>query len=248
MKNQKKVNPYEKKAARKPLRITRKHWIIGASVLAVIAILIGFAAFGPGADPHAGHNHGDETNTNQTHSADDGHDHGNEGNANTNNTAERTGVLTYRAYTNADKTRCVQIVDENNKVLFEKDKIHNGPFEESVSDDVFCLSWATGTGPNDFEAIFWNKKTGQLSTLFWAPRGFNGERVAYPSEDQTTIIVQDIFNKGTFQKTYDLPNAYTGGDDVIVGGTLRADKQSVSVTFLVDDQGNTTQAIIPLNK
>ena len=69
----KKVNPYEKKKKRS-VKITKQQWIGIACALTVILLVAGIAIGNKffGGDPHAGHNHGTET---ETHYEGDGHDH-----------------------------------------------------------------------------------------------------------------------------------------------------------------------------
>lgn len=250
--SQKKVNPYAKKAA-KSRRITKKQRTTIVVVLCVAAIIAGIIVAAKlsgasAADPHAGHNHA----TGEEHTEDDGHDHSS-GATNNNNSSHGqdnpsqidTGVLNYRVYTNADQTFRVTVVDKNNKVLFQKDKTHRVPVAEKVTDTIFTISWATGDGPNDFESIFCNKETGAVSALFYAPRGYDGRRVAYSSDDQTVIIVQDIFNKSNYLKHYTLKGAYTEGDYIIRNGKLAEDNK-VQVTYVVNKNNGTHTVSIPL--
>ena len=201
-KNVKKVNPYEKKKKRS-LKITRKQWTAIIALLCAVALIVGIIIAGNlrgnGHYEGDGHNHGAEGE----HYEGDGHDHGSDGHTN----STSTDKVKYRYYTNEDKTYRVQVLNAGNKVLFEKDKLANVPFETKISDTIVELSWATGSGANDFEAIYWNKETGNISQLFWAPKGTDGVRIAYPSEDQTKVIVQDLFDKDSYCKEYELKNA-----------------------------------------
>lgn len=262
----KKVNPYEKKKKRQ-IRITRKQWIAIISLLSVVALIVGIVVAiklynnaandhtdhdhdhtdtVATADPHAGHNHGADEDctvsttkpaTNDPHA---GHNHGADEECND------TGTLSYRYYTNADKTYRVQVVDKNNKVVFEKDKLYNAPFQESVNEDIVGLCWATGSGANDFEYIFWNKETGVVSEVFWAPRGFDGTRIACPSEDQTKIVIRDIFDSEGYHKEYTLEDAYTKGEDVVVGGRLKDDGKTVLISYVVDEKNTSRHVTVSL--
>ena len=231
----KKVNPYEKKKKRN-LKITREQRIAIIIVACVVVLLVGIAVGKKvfNVDEHAGHDHSAEG---EEHYEGDGHDHGS---ANSN-----TGPVTYRYYTNEDKTYRVQVLDKNSNVLFEKDKLANIPVKTDLNETIVELSWATGSGTNEFDSIYWNKKTGQVSQMFHAPRGTDGVRIAYPSEDQTKVIVQDVFNKATYYKEYSLPNPYTGFSDVIVGGSLGEDN-TVGITYYIDNQKNTLRTYYKL--
>ena len=247
----KKVNPYEKKAAKRR-RITKKQRTTAIVVLCVAAIVAGIlvaAKLGraSAADPHAGHNHAageGHSDDEEGHSENDGHNHGSsEGQDNP--SGIDTGVLNYRVYTDEGNTFRVSVVDKNNKVLFQKNKLYNIPVAEKVTEDIFTISWATGDGPNDFEHVFCNKKTGAVSALFYAPRGYDGQRVAYSSADQTAIVVQDIFNKSAYLKHYTLKGAYTEGDYTIRSGVM-ADDKNVRVTYVVNKNNGTHTVTIPL--
>lgn len=254
MKQKTKINPYEKKKVAKK-RITRKQWTIGAVLLAVVAIIVFLVVFGPKnnaqLDEHAGHNHaeGEDCNTTTTADPHAGHNHAAGEDCNVTTTGHNdseTGVLNYRVYTNADKTYRVTVVDAKNKVVFEQDKLYNAPVKEDMGNDIFALGWATGTGPNDFSQIFCNKKTGAVSQEFFAPKGYDGVRVAYPNKDQTKIIVQDIFDKDAYYKEYTLESTFRKDGEIVVGGKLHTDKKTVTVSYYTDEKGTLRQAAIKL--
>lgn len=252
-----KTNTYEKKKAAKK-RITRKQWTIIGILLAVVAILVFLIVFGPKnnqqLDSHAGHNHaeGEDCDTTTTADPHAGHNHaaGEDCNVTTagrsHSEESETGVLNYHVYTNADKTYRVSVVNAKNEVVFQQDKLYNAPVKEDLSDEIFALGWATGTGPNDFAQIFCNKKTGAVSGEFFAPKGFDGVRVAYPSEDQTKIIVEDIFDKDNYHKEYTLEGAVSKDGEIVVGGKLQSDKMTVTVSYYSDEKGTIRQAAIKL--
>ena len=240
-KNVKKVNPYEKKKKRS-LKITRKQWTIIITLLCAVALIVGIIIAGNLRDnghyEGDGHNHGAEGE----HYEGDGHDHGSDGHTN----STSTDKVKYRYYTNEDKTYRVQVLNAGNKVLFEKDKLANVPFETKISDTIVELSWATGSGANDFEAIYWNKETGNISQLFWAPKGTDGVRIAYPSEDQTKVIVQDLFDKDSYCKEYELKNAAEKNGNVITGGKLHDNKKTVIVSYNSSETESIAHATINL--
>lgn len=182
---------------------------------------------GTTADPHAGHNHaaGEEcTDTTDTGS-----------------TQNSTDKVKYQIYTNTDKTYRVVFRDSAGTAVYEQDKIVKQPVRETVDADkgVYSLGWATGTGPNDYAHIYYNVKTGQVSKTIVAPRGCDGVRVAYGSEDQTKVIVQDLFDNEVYYKEYALADAYTAATDIIIGGKLKDDKKTVTVSYVVDEKGST---------
>ena len=214
--------------------------IIVISVLCAVALLIGALVLidllsdEDPTDPHAGHNHGSELG--DGHYEGDGHDHG------TSSTDNSSDKAKYQIYKNADNTYRVVFRDADGKTLKEENNIPKQPIPETLNADkgVYALSWATGDGPNDFITVYYNVLTGQVSDTFHAARGCDGVRVAYGSEDQTKIIVQDLFDKDAYYKEYTLENAYTKGDDIITGGKLQADNKTVVISYF-SGEGDTTQ-------
>lgn len=204
------------------------------SVLCAAALLIGLLVvigpiLGGNADPHAGHNHG--SNLGDGHYEGDGHDHGSSNTTGANANAK----VKYQIYTNADKTCRVVFRDTAGKTVaeFNNIKVKNSILPAkaiSNNPDVYELGWATGSGANEFECIYYNAKTGQVSDKLVAPRGTDGVRVAYGSADQKKVIVQDLFGKD-YYKEYALADAFTGEGDIIVGGTLQKDSKTVTVSY-----------------
>lgn len=236
----KKVNPYEKKNKKK-LRITRKQWTALLSLLGVAAILVGIVVISNSCkpDPHAGHNHG--SNLGDGHYEGDGHDHGT-------GTGNSDAKVKYQIYNNADDTKRIVFRDNAGKTVAEYDKIAKLPIEEAIdkNNGIYELGWATGSGANDFVCVYYNEKTGQVSDKFVAPRGTDGVRIAYGSEDQTKVIVQDLFNKDAYYKEYTLANAVKKNGDIIVGGKLQVDKKTVVISYNSSASDATAHATIKL--
>lgn len=178
--------------------------------------------------------------TTNGHYEGDGHDHG--------STTPTDDQVKYQLYTNADKTYRVVFRDAAGKSVAEFDKIAKLPIKTVIDDKkgVYELGWATGNGPSDFYCVYYNVNTGAVSKLFHAPRGTDGVRIAYGSEDQTKIIVQDVFATGSFYKEYPLENAYTDAKDIITGGSLKADKKTVVISYVADETGATQHTIVSL--
>lgn len=246
----KSTNPYAKKSKRR-LRITRKQWIAIIVAVVVIAIIAGILVAGSLSraaitDPHAGHNHapGEDCSTATTggHYEGDGHNHG------TQATANPSAKVKYQLYTNADKTYRLVLRGTDGKTLFEADKLSKSPMKETVDADkgIFELSWATGQGPNDYDSVFYNEKTGQVSEKIHAYRGTDGVRIAYGSADQKKVIVQDLFNKNAYYKEYPLEGAHAKNGNIIVGGKLQSDKKTVVISYFAKDQSATQHATIKL--
>ncbi len=247
-KKAKKVNPYEKKKKRS-LKITKQQWIAIICVLSAIVLVVGIALGNKffGSDPHAGHNHGDLP---EGHYEGDGHNHGTPastaGHSHNTNTTDK---VKYQLYTNADKTYRLVFRDTTGKMVAEFDKITKAPIHEAIDANkgIYELGWATGNGANEYECVYYNTKTGQVSQQFHAPRGTDGVRIAYGNKDQTKVIVQDLFNKEAYYKEHALNNATPDKNgDIIVGGNLKADKKTVIISYHSDSSEQNLHASINL--
>ena len=238
----KSVNPYEKKNKKK-LRITRKQWIVIICVICVAALIGGISLAmklgnNGGHYEGDGHNHG--TSQGDGHYEGDGHDHG---------TGNSDAKVKYQIYTNADQTYRVVFRDNAGKTLAEYDKIAKQPIHETIDETkgIYELGWATGNGANEFECVYYNVKTGQLSDKFVAPRGTDGVRIAYGSEDQTKVVVQDLFDKTAYYKEHALKAPETNKNgDIIVGGRLHENKKTVIISYNSTETESTAHATIEL--
>jgi hypothetical protein len=208
--------------------------IIVISVLCAAALLIGLLVIlgpvlgGNNADPHAGHNHG-SSNLGDGHYEGDGHDHGSSG-----------SKVKYQIYQEKGGTYCVVFRDAAGKSLAELKDLKKMPIKSKVDEEkgVYELGWANDNGPNDFECVYFNEKTGEVSEKFTAPRGTDGARIAYGSEDQKKIIVRDLFNKDSYSKEYTLEGASANKNgDIIMGGSLSADGKTVTISYLATADG-----------
>ena len=163
-------------------------------------------------------------------------------------TTPTEGLVKYQLYTNADKTYRVVFRDAAGKSVAEFDKIAKLPIKAIIDDKkgIYELGWATGDGPSDFCCVYYNVNTGAVSKLFHAPRGTDGVRIAYGSEDQTKIIVQDVFSTGSYYKEHLLEGAYTAAKDIIIGGSLKVDKKTVVIAYITDAEGATQHTMIGL--
>lgn len=178
--------------------------------------------------------------TTNGHYEGDGHDHG--------STTPTDDQVKYQIYTNADKTYRVVFRDTAGKSVAEFDKIAKLPIKAIIDDKkgIYELGWATGDGPSDFCCVYYNVNTGAVSKLFHAPRGTDGVRIAYGSEDQTKIIVQDVFSSGSYYKEHLLEGAYTAAKNIIIGGSLQVDKKTVVIAYVTDAEGATQHTMIGL--
>jgi len=234
----------KRKMTNKQAMITIISVLCAAALLVVLLVVIGPVLGGNNADPHAGHDHGSELG--DGHYEGDGHDH-----SGTGSTADSDTKVKYQLYTNADKTSRLVFRDDAGQTIVEFDNLQipegKKPIVETVDADkgVYELGWATGNGANEFECVYYNVKTGQVSDKFIAPRGTDGVRVAYGSADQTKVVVQDLFDKDAYSKEYALEEPYAGEGDVITGGRLQDDKKTVVISYK-DKDGASRHTIVKL--
>lgn len=257
----KKVNPYEKKKKRQ-IKISRKQWTAIIALLSAIVLIAGIivAVNLSGNGEHYegdGHNH-DNNSLGDGHYEGDGHDHSHDNshnNSNSNSNATNQAAnnssdkVRYQLYTNADKTYRAVLRDANGKSLAEFDKLTKQPIKAAIDagKGIYELGWATGDGPSDFECVYYNVKTGQVSQKFHAPHGTDGVRIAYGSEDETKVIVQDVFNKQNYYKEHALSKpAPNKNGYIIVGGSLKSGKKSVSISYHTEGQEDSQLVTVPL--
>lgn len=228
----KKVNPYAKKATRKKIHITGKQWIAIGCVLVVLGTLIAFRSC---QDPHAGHDHG----PNGEHYEGDGHDH---------STPNPNAKVKSQIHANSDKTFRLVFLDTADKVIAEFDKLPKQPSKVEVdkAQGLYEMGWATGSGSTEYECVYYNEKTGQVSKQFHAPHGTDGVRIAYSSQDQTKIIVEDLFDNKGYHKEHTLENAYNKNGNTVISGKLQTDKKTVLVSYYVNEKGESRHASVKL--
>ena len=239
----KKTNPYEKKQKRQR-RITRKQWIAMLSILGVVAILAGIVVMSSlgGGDPHAGHDHGDESTLPSGHYEGDGHDHSHSHSS----AADTSTPLRYQSYTNADKTYSYAIYNSKGVELVKLDKLPYAGKKLTDAGMPMVYFQTAEAGFTSGNSIYCDEKNQRVSAAFHGVLGCDGVRVAYCSEDDTKVIVQDLFDKKAYYKEYDLPNVYENGTQTVTNGKLSADKKSVTVTYAVNKEGGTNNHTIKL--
>lgn len=257
MKTNKKVNPYEKKQKRK-IKISRKQWIATLSLLGVVAILAGIIVMsGLGGGSHAGHNHGDEGNTTATD--EHGHPIGSHDTVPTDahghpagsHGSTDTSALRFQPYTNTDGTYGFAVYNSKNVLLTKQDKLPYAPYQDTEDSSgysvIYCKTAApTEGGYTSGLSIYCDEKNQRVSDALHGVLATDGTRVAYCSEDDTTVIVQDLFDKNAYCKEYPLPNVVKNGNQTVKHARLSADSKTVMVTYTIDEEGLTANHSIKL--
>ena len=186
-------------------------------------------------DPHAGHNHA----AGEEHYEGDGHDHSSD-----------TAKVKYQVYQEQGGTYRLVFRDAAGKSVAEFKDLTKQPIKAEIDKTrgIYELGWATGDGPNDFVCVYYNELTGKVSELFTAPRGTDGNRIAYGSADQKSVIVADLFDSKGYHKEYALENAIPNkSGDIILSGSLSSDKKSVKVSYHANGDDKTESKYATIN-
>ena len=208
--------------------------IVIIGVAAAIALLVGVLVIVGSlnkdelSDPHAGHDHS-SSDLGDGHYEGDGHDHG-----------DSTAKVKYQLYQEDGGTYKIVFRDADGKSVAEFKGVKKAPIKNKIDEakGIYELGWAIDNGPSDFECVYFNEKTGEVSEKFTAPRGTDGARIVYASKDQKKIIVCDLFNKDGYSKEYVLEGATANKNgDIIMGGSLSADGKTATVAYLATADG-----------
>ena len=237
-------NPYQKKHAKK-LRITRKQWTRIICLGIVLALIVGLviitrSGLSEKGGNHDGHNHEDETVVTDEHGhAADTH------NTTAHNSSSGAGKLRYQLYTDSKtNTHGIGIYNSKNQLLLEKKGMPNAPIREKEGDLTLVYFAMSLNGFTNGVSIYCDEQGERVSDAFHGVIGTDGVRVAYCSDDDTTIIVQDLFDKSLYYKEYKLTGVYQNGTQTIKGG--RVTNGVAVVTYACDSEGNTATKQIKL--
>ena len=238
----KSTNPYAKKPAHKR-RITRKQrtsilcGLLAAVLLIGLVVVSRVAVTQSGAiDDHAGHDHAEDQTTNNGHSANDGHGHG----------SSPDSKLRYQLY-RSNGTFTYAIYNADNKLLMKKEGLELEPVKMTADNGLTQVYFRSKkTGFTVGETVYGDEKNGRISDAFHGEIGSDGVHVAYCSDDDTTIIVQDLFDKNAYYMEYPLISPYTGGEQIIKNGSYKTDTQIVSVSYLANDGSETRTMTVPM--
>ena len=242
----KKNNPYQKKHAKK-LRITRKQWTRIICLGIVLALVVGLVIITrtglseKGGD-HDGHGHENDTVVTDEHGhAADTHNTTTGNNGSTSS----TGKLRYQLYTDSKAgTHGIGIYNSKNQLLLEQKGMPKAPVRQKEGDLTVVYFAQSLNGFTNGLSIYCDEQGERVSAAFHGVIGTDGVRVAYCSDDDTTIIVQDLFDKNAYYKEYKLANVYQNGTQTIKGGRVDTTKKVATVTYVCDEEGNTmTQQI-----
>ena len=151
-----------------------------------------------------------------------------------------------------DNTHSYSFADLNGNILFEKENVVREPKINMVSVNVYELITQTGTGLSTNWAVYCDVENSKISETFHYGLGAKGDYVvcADYEEGKHFIIVQNIFDKSVYYKTYELENVSPVAADFVVDGYFNT-KGNVNITYLSGEdytETNYTIVILPKGK
>ena len=135
----------------------------------------------------------------------------------------------YSITKNNDSTYTYKIVDKNGNVLFSKDNATREPNVEQANTYILGLKVQTGTGQSTNWAVYCDVENSKISETFHYGLGAKGDYVvcADYEEGKHFIIVQNIFDKSVYYKTYELKNVSPVAADFALGCEFDGDNNAI---------------------
>lgn len=142
----------------------------------------------------------------------------------------------YTMICNEDNTYSYALADLRGNTLFCKENVIREPEINMVSGNVYELLTQTGTGLSTNWAVYCDVENGIVSETFYYVLGAKGDCVvcADYEEGKHYIIVQNIFDKAIYYKTYELENVSPAAADFALGCEFDGDN-NVTITYLTGE-------------
>ena len=153
----------------------------------------------------------------------------------------------YTSTQNEDNTHSFSFADLNGNILFEKENVVREPKINMVSVNVYELITQTGTGLSTNWAVYCDVENSKVSETFHYVLGSKGDYVvcADYEESKHFIIVQNIFDKSVYYKTYELENVSPVAADFALGCEFDSDNK-VTITYLTGEDYTETKLTIDI--
>ena len=153
----------------------------------------------------------------------------------------------YSLTKNEDNTYSYSFADLNGNVLFEKENMVREPKINMVSVNVYELITQTGTGLSTNWAVYCDVENSKVSEIFYYVLATQGEYVvcADYKDGKPFIIIQNIFNKSVYYKTYELENVSPVAADFALGCEFDSDNK-VTITYLTGEDYTETKLTIDI--
>lgn len=146
-----------------------------------------------------------------------------------------------------DKTYSYEIIDYNGRTLFSQKNLTKQPKREYVSTDVVGISIQAGTGLSTKQTTYFDLENSRISEVFTYALIAKGNYVVYASyeDGQHNIIVQHIFDKSAYSKTYTLENVSPVAADFVTDCKISNDCNA-TITYLSGEDYAQTEITIKI--
>ena len=151
----------------------------------------------------------------------------------------------YSVFQNEDQTYSYKIFDRTGGVLFGDDRCAQEPRIEKQTDHVYSVTVQAGTGLSTNWAVFCDVENSRVSETFHYVLMTQGDYVIYATREneQTSIVVENVFDKAAYCKAYPLSGCSAVAGDVVLGAQP-AGEGTAEVTYLTGD--DYTQATLTI--
>lgn len=151
----------------------------------------------------------------------------------------------YSVVQNEDQTYSYKIFDRKGGVLFGDDRCAQEPRIEKQTDYVYSVTVQAGAGLSTNWAVFCDGENGRVSEPFHYVLMAQGDYVIYVAREngQTSIIVENIFDKAAYCQAYPLSGCSAVAGDVVLGAQSAGEGAAV-ITYLTGDNYTETTLTI----
>lgn len=152
----------------------------------------------------------------------------------------------YTVSKNSDNTYTYQFTDADGRLLFEKENSAKAPQVELIAPSVYEIITQTGTGLSTNWAVYCDIENSRTSDIFYYVLEAQKNYVIFVEYEngKHRVIVQDIFDKSAYYKTYELEKGAPAADGIV--NCKFNGEDSVTVTYLAGEGSAETEITIQL--
>ncbi len=153
----------------------------------------------------------------------------------------------YTSSKNDDNTYSYSFFDLNDNMLFKKENVVREPRINQITASVYELNTQTGTGLSTNWVVYCDVENSKVSETFYYVLGAQGKYVvsADYEDGKHFIIIQNIFDKSAYYKTYELENVSPVASDFALGCEFDSDG-NVIITYITGEDYTETELTIKL--
>lgn len=142
----------------------------------------------------------------------------------------------YGVFQNEDQTYSYKIFDQKGDVLFGDDHCAKQPQIGKPADHIYSITVQAGTGLSTNWAVFCDVENSRVSETFHYVLMAQGDYVIYVAREneQTSIVVENIFDKAAYCKAYPLSGCSAVAGDVVLGAEPAGESAAV-ITYLTGE-------------